>query len=425
MLDKNYILENVEKIETSAKNKGFKVDLKKIITLGDEIAALKTEHQKHLAEKNQLSKSIQNASADERPAMIEKSKKAGENAKKIELDLETKEVEYTELMLHVPQVHFDDAPIGKDDTGNVVTKTVGEKTKFDFEPKDHYTLLEENDWANFNISEITGPRAYSLKGNAARLELAIHQFVLDKLMDKGFTMMTVPALCKPQAILDAGHFPGSDIGALESDVYFLTGTDLCLAGTSEIVLNSLHRGEILEENQLPKLYAGYSPCYRKEAGAAGKDTRGLVRVHQFSKVEQFVYCKPEESQKYFDKLLTTLEEIMMDLELSYQLLEACTGDMGFNKMRMIDVEAWVPTQNKYRELGSCSMIGDFQARRTNTRYRANADGKVHYTHTLNNTGIATPRVLVPLLENHQTKDGDVKIPTKLQPYMHGLKTLKA
>ncbi len=422
MLDKKYILENIDLIQKSAKNKGFTVDLQDFQELNNEISLLKTNHEKQLAEKNKLSKEIQKATQEKRAEIIEMSKKAGNLAKKYENELEEKEKIFKEKILHIPQVHFADAPIGSDDSGNVVIKTVGKKTDFNFTPKDHYELLEANDWADFSITNITGPRAYSLKGEMARLELAIHLFVLDKLTAEGFTQFTVPALCKPQAIFDAGHFPGSNLNDLKEDVYFLNETDLCLAGTSEIILNSLHKNQILDEKSLPKLYAGYSPAFRKESGASGKDTRGLIRVHQFSKVEQFVFCKVGESQKWFDKLLGILESVMQDLELPYQLLETCSGDMGFNKIRMIDVEAWVPTQEKYRELGSCSMIGDFQSRRTNTRYRG-ADGKVYFAETLNNTGIATPRVLVPLIENHQMEDGKIKIPEKLQSYMNGKKII--
>ncbi|MHA1541279.1 MAG: serine--tRNA ligase [Alphaproteobacteria bacterium] len=438
MLDKKYILENINLIQKSAKNKGFKIDLHDFQKLNTEISHLKTEYEKQLAEKNRLSKEIGKGfikdvnSGDESDKakgkfeefknLVKRSKEATKLAKSIDKELLDKEESFKEIMLHIPQVHFDDAPIGSDDSGNVVIKTVGKKTDFNFIPKDHYDLLEANDWADFSITNITGPRAYSLKGEMARLELAIHLFILDKLTAEGFTQFTVPALCKPQAIYDAGHFPGSDLNDLKDDVYFLNETDLCLAGTSEIVLNSLHKNQILDGKSLPKLYAGYSPAFRKESGASGKDTRGLVRVHQFSKVEQFVFCKVGESQKYFDKLLGILESVMQDLELPYQLLETCSGDMGFNKIRMIDVEAWVPTQKKYRELGSCSMIGDFQSRRTNTRYRG-ADGKVSFAETLNNTGIATPRVLAPLIENHQREDGKIKIPTKLQPYMNGKKTI--
>ncbi|MHA1550201.1 MAG: serine--tRNA ligase [Alphaproteobacteria bacterium] len=423
MIDKKYILENLDRVKKSAQNKGFIFDSASFQKLDTEISKLKTTHENLLAEKNKLSKSI--PTATDKQKIISESKQVGEKAKEIENVLRQEEAVFEDLMLRVPQVHEEGVPIGKDDSGNVVIKTVGEKTEFNFKPKDHYTLLEENDWADFlTTADVCGSRSYTLKGAMARLERAIQDFVLDKLSRNGFTVLSVPSLCKPQNIFDAGHFPGKDLEALKDDVYFLEGTDLCLAGTSEITLNGFHKNQILNEKDLPKFYAGFSPCFRKEAGAAGKDTRGLVRVHQFAKVEQFVFCKKGQSQEIFEKLLGILEETMLDLELPYQLLEACTGDMGFNKIKMTDVEAWVPTQEKYRELGSCSIIGDFQSRRTNTRYRDSQTGKLEFTHTLNNTGIATPRVLVPLMENHQTQDGDIRIPEKLRPYMNDAKTLK-
>ena len=192
----------------------------------------------------------------------------------------------------------------------------------------------------------------------------------------------------------------------------------CLAGTAEIILNSLHGDEVLNEKDLPIKYAGFSPCFRKEAGAAGRDTRGIVRIHQFNKVEQYIYCTPEQSDEMHEHLLNNLCEVMADLELPYRVIAACTGDMGFNKVKMHDVEAWFPSENAYRELGSCSSIGQFQARRTNTRFRA-ADGSLQFCATLNNTGIALPRAIVPVIENHQNPDGSVNIPRALQPLMGG------
>ena len=206
---------------------------------------------------------------------------------------------------------------------------------------------------------------------------------------------------------------------MNNDVFMLTDTDRCLAGTAEIIINSLYADEILSENDLPMKFAGFSPCFRKEAGAAGRDTRGIVRVHQFNKVEQYIFCKPEQSDEMHEHLLNNLCEIMEDFELPYRVIANSTGDMGFNKVKMNDVEAWFPSENTYRELGSCSSIGQFQARRTNTRYRENATNEVKFVATLNNTGIALPRALVPIIENHQNADGSVNIPKKLQPLMGG------
>ncbi len=247
------------------------------------------------------------------------------------------------------------------------------------------------------------------------LELALHRLAMDKLMAKGFTLLSTPALAREDALYGTGHFPtGRD------QAYFLAEDNLYLSGTAEVQVNSLHSGEILKESDLPILYAGYSPCFRREAGSYGRDVRGLIRVHQFMKVEQYIICKsdPTESEKWHQMLLETSEEIVQDLELPYRIVECCTGDMGAGKVRMYDIEAWVPSENKYRETHSCSALHDWQARRTNVRYR-DQDGKVQFVYTLNNTAIATPRILVPLLENHQTKDGKFRVPKKLIPYLAG------
>ncbi len=427
MLDTKFIVENPDIVKKAAEVKNIKCDVDQIVELYNAINMLKAEYETYLAKKNEISKKIPSATNEERPALIAESKEAGEKAKELSEHLEQKEIVLKDLLARVPQIPADNVPFGKSDADNVVIKTVGEKHIFDFEPKSHYDLLIENDWADFEkVAQVAGPRSHALKGVMARLEIAVHMFVMDKLTDNGFTIVSVPAICKPESVMAAGHFPGNDLTIMKDDVYQLGDTGRSLAGTSEITLNALHAGEILKEDDLPILYAGYSSCFRKEAGSAGKDTRGLIRVHQFTKVEQFVICKgtEEESAKWHAKLLSIIEEVMTDLELPYQVIEACTGDMGFNKIRMHDVEAWVPSEEKYRELGSCSTIHDFQARRTNTRYRESGTNKVKFVHTLNNTGIATPRALAPLIENHQTKDGNVRIPEKLRPYMQNKEFLK-
>ena len=268
------------------------------------------------------------------------------------------------------------------------------------------------------ITKVCGSRTYAITGELARVELAIHLLVMDKLAENGFRVITVPSLSKEKPLYGQGYLPFA-----RDEIYYMPEDDLYLSGTAELILNSLRADEIIPENELPILYAGFSPCFRREAGAAGKDTRGLTRVHQFMKTEQFVICKNDvnESEKWHQKLLQISEEVLQDLELPYQVLEVCTGDMGAPKYRQYDLEAWVPRQNCYREPHSCSNITDWPARRPNLRDRDNADGRVKFVHTLNNTGIATPRALVPFLENHQQADGSVRIPEKLQPYMMGKK----
>ncbi|MEO8142306.1 MAG: aminoacyl--tRNA ligase-related protein, partial [Sphingomicrobium sp.] len=233
--------------------------------------------------------------------------------------------------------------------------------------------------------------------------------------DAGFTPITVPAIAREQAFLNQGQFPGH-----EEETYRLPDDDLWLAGTAEVALTSLHSGEIIEADRLPVLYAGFSPCFRREAGSAGRDVRGLLRVHQFVKVEQYVICEADEAQsaEWHAKLLALAESLLAALEIPYQVIETSTGDMGLGKYRMNDIESWVPSLNKYRETHSCSTLHDWQARRANLRYR-DADGKVRFAHTLNNTALASPRILVPLLENHQTADGRVRLPEAIRQLMGG------
>jgi seryl-tRNA synthetase len=317
-------------------------------------------------------------------------------------------------MLKVPNIPFGGAPVGPDESANVVVRTEGEPRKFDFEPLDHVALIEKNDWADLSrITQVAGSRTYCLKGRLALLETKLMAWALEAIADAGFMPITVPAIARPQAFFNQGQFPGH-----EEETYELPNDDLWLAGTAEVVLTSLHAGEIVEADRLPVLYAGYSPCFRREAGSAGKDVRGLLRVHQFVKVEQYVICEAdqEQSASWHARLLELAEQLLGALEIPYQVIETSTGDMGLGKYRMNDIESWVPSLGKYRETHSCSTLHDWQARRANIRYRG-ADGKVRFAHTLNNTALASPRILVPLVENHQTADGRVRLPKALQALM--------
>lgn len=424
MLDIKFIIENTDLVKEGIAKKGYTkedLDIDALIALYKDINKLKTSSQALAEEKNKLSNSIKSAAPEDRAAIIAKSKSIGEEFKSEQEKLATEQEKFNLIMLKMPNLPSPESPVGPDDSGNVVRRRVGELPHFDFTPRDHIELMELNDWSEMErIAKVSGSRTYAIKNDLAKLELAMHMMVLDKLRNNGFTVITVPSISKEKPLYGQGYLPFS-----RDEVYYLQQDDIYLSGTAELILNSLRADEILQENELPVLYAGFSPCFRREAGAAGKDTRGLVRVHQFMKTEQFVICKNDinESEKWHQKLLQISEEVLQDLELPYQVLEVCTGDMGAPKYRQYDLEAWVPSQNCYRETHSCSNITDWQARRTNLRYRDNADGKVKFVHTLNNTGIATPRALVPFIENHQNADGSVNIPVKLQPYMGGKKVI--
>lgn len=418
MLDIKFVIENQKMVEDAVAQKGFKdLDISKLVSLHAEINKLKTSSQGLAEERNSLSNLIKTATVDDRQSIIEKSRAVGEKLKEEQSKLSEIQIEFDNIMIRMPNIASPDAPVGKDEDENIVIRKIGTPKTFDFPIRDHIELMELNNWGEMErVANVSGSRTYAIKNELARLELAVHMLVLDKLADAGFTVINVPSISKEKPLYGMGYLPFA-----KDEIYYLPADDLYLAGTAELILNSLHADEIIPENKLPILYAGFSPCFRREAGAAGKDTRGLVRVHQFMKTEQFVICKNdiEESKKWHEKLIGLSESILQDLELPYQVLDICTGDMGAPKYRQYDLEAWVPSQNCYRETHSASNITDWQARRTNIRYRANEDSKVNFAHTLNNTGIATPRALVPLIENHQMEDGRVRLPEKLRPYMGG------
>ena len=420
MLDLKFIRENPGKVRWAIEVKRVGLNLDDLLTADKEVTRLTREIQLLNEEKNSNSKKMGKASPEERPAIIERGRAIGEELKALDPPLHDAEETRRQLLLLVPNIPADDVPIGRDDTENVEVKRWGELPQFEFTPLDHVQILENHGWAEFErIAKIAGSRSYILKNEMTLLEMSIQRFALDRLMEKGFTIMTIPSMAREYAFEGTGHFPtGRD------QVYYLPADDLYLSGTAEVPSNSLHSGEILDEKDLPITYAAFSPCFRREAGSGGRDTRGLIRVHQFTKVEQYIMCKndPLEASQWHQRILSNAEEILQALELPYRIVEVCTGNMGAGKVKMHDIESWVPSEQKYRETHSCSSLGDWQARRSNLRYR-DTDGKVQFCQTLNNTAIATPRVLVPFLENHQQADGSIRIPAALQPYLGGKATL--
>ncbi|MCL6679189.1 serine--tRNA ligase [Sphingomonas sp. RG327] len=414
MLGIDFIKGNREAVERAIEVKCVKLDLGEVLNLDGEVRALKTEIEKLRAERNAISGRFKDAAPEEKAELGRKAKEAGARASELEADLGAKQEALNALLLLAPNIPYEGAPIGPDESANVVVRTEGKPPKFGFEPLDHVELIEKNDWADLSrITQVSGSRTYCLKGRLALLETKLMGWALEKIAGAGFTPITVPAIARPEAFFNQGQFPGH-----MEETYHLPEDDLWLAGTAEVALTSLHSGEIIEADKLPVLYAGYSPCFRREAGSAGKDVRGLLRVHQFVKVEQYVICEADAatSAEWHSKLLALAESLLQALEIPYQVIETSTGDMGLGKYRMNDIESWVPSLGKYRETHSCSTLHDWQARRANIRYRG-ADGKVRFAHTLNNTALASPRILVPLLENHQTEDGRVKLPKALQELM--------
>jgi seryl-tRNA synthetase len=414
MLDLKQIRENPDQLRRAIADKRLSLDLGALLAADQNALALARQLQELQELRNANAKSIPKVTDTERAGLIAEGRRIGEQIAALKPAMDAAERDLHDLLLLVPNIPADSAPRGASEADNVVVKTVGEPTRFDFAPLDHVALLEKNGWADLaRVAKVAGSRSYALKGDAVLLEQSLLRFALDRLVERGFTLMSVPSFASEAAFVGTGHFPTG-----REQVYHLEADDKYLTGTSEVTLNALHSGEILAEADLPLRYAGISSCFRREAGSAGKDVRGLIRVHQFNKVEQYVMCKndSDESERWHQTLLEISESILVDLEVPYRVVECCTGDMGLGKYKMFDVESWVPSEKLYRETHSCSNLRDWQARRSDLRYR-DAAAKVRYCHTLNNTALATPRFLVPLLENHQQANGSVRLPKKLQPYL--------
>ncbi|HEX6741105.1 MAG TPA: serine--tRNA ligase, partial [Sphingomicrobium sp.] len=360
MLALDFVRANRETVERAMRDKGVALNLDDLLSLDTQIRALKTEVEALRAERNAISAQFPKAAPEEKAALGQKAKEAGARAALIEEQLGHEEAALKVLMLQLPGIPFDGAPIGPDESFNTVIRTVGEPPQFEFEPLDHVALIEKNDWADLSrVTQVSGSRTYCLKGALALLETKLMAWALERIAAAGFAPITVPAIAREQAFLNQGQFPGH-----REETYELPNDDLWLAGTAEVVLTSLHSGEIIEADKLPILYAGYSPCFRREAGSAGKDVRGLLRVHQFVKVEQYVVCEADEAQsaEWHATLLRLAEELLHAMEIPYQVIETSTGDMGLGKYRMNDLESWVPSLGKFRETHSCSTLHDWQAR---------------------------------------------------------------
>lgn len=418
MLDIKYIRENSEIVKTAAKNKLVDVDIDRLLVVDQEVRKLGNDLDVIKEERNKLSKEIPTLSNDKRTETINYVKELKEQISALEAKLLPLKEEYTSLMYCVPGVPFEEVPIGKTDEDNVEFRVVGKIPTFDFELKDHVDLAESLDLIDIPRGvKIAGSRSYFLKNEAVLLEMALCRYVTEKLVKKGFTPMTVPTLVKEEPMYGTSYFPGG-----QDQTYAITEDNLYLVGTSEVALVSYHSDETFENtNVLPKKYCGYSSCFRREAGTYGKDTRGLYRVHQFTKIEQVILCEADYDKQYklHDFLLNNAEEIMQDLKIPYRVVKVCTGDMGVGQVRKHDIEAWMPSRGKYSETHSCSSFNDFQARRSNIKYK-DQDGNTKYCFTLNNTAIASPRILIPLLELYQNEDGSVNIPEVLIPYMGGI-----
>jgi seryl-tRNA synthetase len=406
MLDIKFIRDNLKKVEENNRSRKTKVDLKKLVELDDERKKLQTEIEALRAERKKISKT--------KPTEVEiaEMRELGNKLAKMEETFRFTEQEIKILLISIPNINHETTPIGPDESGNVVERQVGKLPKFKFQPKEHFEIENVKPLLDLERgAKVSGSRFYYLRGKLALLERAILQYAVDLTVKKGFELVLPPILVQEQAMYGTGFFP-----AEKNEIYSVNpGEDnLFLIGTSEVPLISMYGDETLEEVDLPKKYVSITPCFRREAGSYGKDTKGLIRVHQFYKVEMVVFAKPEDSWKIHNELLAHEEEILKNLGIPYQMVNICSGDMGFPAAKKYDCEGWFPGQGRYRELTSTSNTTDYQARRSNIKYK-NKNGR-EYLHTLNGT-VVSDRPLLAILENYQQADGSIKVPAVLKPYL--------
>jgi seryl-tRNA synthetase len=421
MLDIKYIRENKETMADIAKHKNIDLDFDKLLELDDKRKELTQKIEALRSQKNEVSKKIPQMDEGEKSQALREMKEVDEKQNVFEEEIKPVLEQYKDMMFEVPNYIHESTPIGKDEDENVEIDRVGEIPKFPFPPKNHEQLGKDLDIIDFERGvKIGGTRSYVLKGDGARLRTALLKYAQDFIARKGYTMMDVPVIVNKESLYGTGHFPGE-----EGEIYHLEKDDKYLVGTSEVSIANYHRDEVLNKDLLPLKYAGISACFRREAGSYGKDAHGLYRVHQFYKVEQFIICKndEEETMKLHNELLENSKEFLATLNIPFRVLNICTGDMGRGKYYMNDIESWMPSRDSYGETHSCSALLDFQSRRLNLRYK-DEDSKIQFCHTLNNTVIATPRVMIPILELGQQQDGTIKIPEVLRPYMDNQEFIK-
>jgi seryl-tRNA synthetase len=416
MLDPKFVYENLDLIETTAQKKRFSFDKEAFKGLFESRLKLLEEVESLRKLRNEGSDEIKKEKdASKRQSMIEKMKEALSSLSEKEKALAEVEERFHDILLRAPNILAPETPDGHDDSDNVELERVGTPRSFHFKPLDHIELCKKLKLADFERgTQIAGSRSFVLTHKGARLERAVHSLALDVLYESGFEQLSVPVLVKKGAMEGTGYLP---LGA--DQAYYIEKDDLYLVGTSEVPLTSFYQNEIFDEKDLPIKLCGWSQCFRREAGSHGKDTKGLYRVHQFQKIEQVIICAPskEKSDKCHKELLDNAQKILTLLELPYRIVQVCAGDLGQGQVKKNDIETWMPSRNHYGETHSCSSFYDFQARRLKIRVRDEQTGKPKFAYTLNNTAVATPRVLIPLLENHQTEDGRIYIPKALRKYM--------
>lgn len=425
MLDIKFIHENRDELKKAIENKGIDLNLDELLVADEKRRELLKAIEELNAEKNNINDQIQKA--ENREELISKGKEIKEKLEKLEPEYKKVKKEFDDLMLLVPNISSVDAPVGGSSEDNKEVSKWGDIPEFDFKIKDHIELGKNLDLIDLERGvKTSGFRGYYLKNEAVYLQMAVLMHALSKMQEKGFSMMIPPTIVRDFALIGSGHFPSGrdEIYELANPGKNEKGEEVkekfFLAGTSEPSLLAYFADSILKEEELPKKVCGFSQCYRSEIGSYGKDTKGLYRIHEFMKVEQVIVCKADtkEADQWLETMRGIAEEMLQDLKLPYRVLDICTGDMGAGKYRMYDIETWMPSRNAYGETHSDSNLTDWQARRLNIKYK-DKEGNAKYAYTLNNTVIASPRILIAILENYQQADGSVKIPEVLQKYMPG------
>lgn len=400
MLDIKFIRQNPGKVKKGAQNKGVKVDIDKLLKLDEERRGYLKEKEGLRAKQNKLGK-----------GKVKEAQGIKAKIKKLEPKLEKIEQEIDDLVMAIPNVPLDDVPVGENEKDNVVVKEFGQKTRFNFNPKDYLELAEKLDLIDIKrAAKVSGTRFSYTKKEAVLLEFALIKLAFDRLTQEGFIPVIPPVMLKSEMARGMGYLEQAD----KNEAYYVPGDDLYLTGTAEQSLGTMHAGEILQEKELPLRYFAFSTCFRREAGSYGKDTKGIFRVHQFDKVEMFSFSKPDDSKKEHQFFLEIEKKLMKDLVIPYQVIRICTGDLGFPAASKYDIEAWFPSQGRYRETHSTSNCTDFQARRLNIRYQKGQG--LDFVHTINGTAFAPGRILIAIIENYQQKDGTIKVPDVLQKY---------
>jgi seryl-tRNA synthetase len=419
MLDIKFIRENAQAVKQGAANKNVQIDVDQLLDVDAHRRDILTEMETLQGTKNNLSKEIPTSEGEVKQSKLLEIKEIDSKISSLKPELEELEKEFRQLMLSIPNMPKEDVIIGKDDSENQVLRNWGDPTVFDFEPKEYTDLASDLDIIDTErATKTSGTRFGFLKGDGALLELALINFAVTKLIKHGFRMIIPPYMLKEDIMRGMGYLEHGGI----DEVYHLEKDNLYLIGTSEQVIGGMHADEVLDAKDFPMRYVGFSACFRREAGSYGKDTKGILRVHQFDKLEMFSITKPEHSDDEHRFILSMEEELMQDLKIPYHVLNICTGDLGDTAARKYDIEAWIPSQQKYRETHSSSTTTDFQSRRLNIRFKNDA-GKNEFVHMLNGTAFAIGRTIIAILENYQQADGSISIPDALKPFAFGLEKI--